>query len=60
MEEILRKLQKEATGNKHKAIKDNCALAVGEYLYRVWMLTPMMAVYNSKPCLHQVDSVAES
>ncbi|XP_071997524.1 brefeldin A-inhibited guanine nucleotide-exchange protein 3 isoform X3 [Engystomops pustulosus] len=28
MEDILRKLQKEATGNKHKAIKDNCALAV--------------------------------
>ncbi|KAM3932301.1 brefeldin A-inhibited guanine nucleotide-exchange protein 3 isoform 2-T2 [Leptodactylus fuscus] len=28
MEEILRKLLKEATGNKHRAIKDNCALAI--------------------------------
>ncbi|XP_073432213.1 brefeldin A-inhibited guanine nucleotide-exchange protein 3-like isoform X1 [Dendrobates tinctorius] len=28
MEEILRKLQKEATGNKHRAIKDTCVLAI--------------------------------
>ncbi|XP_066461601.1 brefeldin A-inhibited guanine nucleotide-exchange protein 3 [Eleutherodactylus coqui] len=28
MEETLRKLQKEATGNKHRAIKDNCASAI--------------------------------
>ncbi|XP_053316999.1 brefeldin A-inhibited guanine nucleotide-exchange protein 3 [Spea bombifrons] len=28
MEDILKKLQKDATGNKHKAIKDNCSLAI--------------------------------
>ncbi|KAM4772621.1 brefeldin A-inhibited guanine nucleotide-exchange protein 3 [Rhinophrynus dorsalis] len=28
MEDILKKLQKEATGNKHKATRDNCALAI--------------------------------
>ncbi|XP_053566602.1 brefeldin A-inhibited guanine nucleotide-exchange protein 3 [Bombina bombina] len=28
MEDILKKLQKEATGNKHRAIKENCSLAI--------------------------------
>lgn len=30
MEEILRKLQKDATGHKHKAIRDACVYACGE------------------------------
>lgn len=30
MEEILRKLQKEASGNKYKAIKESSTLAVGK------------------------------
>lgn len=30
MEEILRKLQKDASGHKHKAIRDACAFACGE------------------------------
>lgn len=30
MEEILRKLQKDASGNKYKAIRDGCAVACGE------------------------------
>lgn len=31
MEEILRKLQKDASGHKHKAIRDACASACGEW-----------------------------
>lgn len=30
MEDILKKLQKDASGNKHKALRDNCSLAIGE------------------------------
>lgn len=30
MEEILRKLQKDASGHKHKAIRDACVYACGE------------------------------
>lgn len=30
MEEILRKLQKDASGHKHKAIRDACVHACGE------------------------------
>lgn len=30
MEEILRRLQKEASGHKHKAIRDACVYACGE------------------------------
>lgn len=30
MEEILRKLQKDASGHKHKAIRDACIYAFGE------------------------------
>lgn len=30
MEEILRKLQKDASGHKHKAIRDACVFACGE------------------------------
>jgi len=30
MEEILRKLQKEASGSKHRAIKESCTCAIGE------------------------------
>lgn len=30
MEEILRKLQKDASGHKHKAIRDACVYARGE------------------------------
>lgn len=30
MEEILRKLHKDASGNKYKAIRDGCAVACGE------------------------------
>lgn len=29
MEEILRKLQKEASGSKHRAIKESCTWAIG-------------------------------
>uniref|UniRef100_A0A3B3RAL1 ARFGEF family member 3 n=1 Tax=Paramormyrops kingsleyae TaxID=1676925 RepID=A0A3B3RAL1_9TELE len=34
MEEILRKLQKDASGNKHKAIRDACTLACGRYFVK--------------------------
>lgn len=30
MEEILRKLQKEASGSKHRAIKESCTWAIGK------------------------------
>lgn len=31
MEEILRRLQKEASGHKHKAVRDACVYACGEF-----------------------------
>lgn len=40
MEEILRKLQKEASGSKHKAIRDSCSVACGKKMHlfveRLW------------------------
>lgn len=33
MEEILRKLQKEASGSKHKAIRDSCGVACGKKMH---------------------------
>ncbi|KAI4896327.1 hypothetical protein NFI96_001899 [Prochilodus magdalenae] len=47
MEEILRKLQKEASGNKYKAIRDACTLACGKFLFHwlggnlLWMFSDL-------------------
>uniref|UniRef100_A0A8C2FR18 ARFGEF family member 3 n=1 Tax=Cyprinus carpio TaxID=7962 RepID=A0A8C2FR18_CYPCA len=46
MEEILRKLQKEASGGKHKAIRDSCACEL--FLCREKCLFPLQLALESK------------
>lgn len=49
MEEILRKLQKEASGGKHKAIRDSCAVACGKMHLSVYSLLGIKQMRIKKP-----------
>ncbi|OCT77997.1 brefeldin A-inhibited guanine nucleotide-exchange protein 3 isoform X2 [Xenopus laevis] len=59
MEEILRKLQKEATGNKHKAIKENCTGAI-EILENPESLSKILPYQLREKCLLPFQLALES
>lgn len=51
MEEILRKLQKDASGHKHKAIRDACVHACGECAPASGLSGGAQGGYGSEPGL---------
>uniref|UniRef100_A0A8D0HA53 ARFGEF family member 3 n=1 Tax=Sphenodon punctatus TaxID=8508 RepID=A0A8D0HA53_SPHPU len=56
MEEILRKLQKQASGNKYKAVKESCTWAMGkEEVSKQWGICPQM-----EKCLLPLQLALES
>uniref|UniRef100_A0A671KYV4 Brefeldin A-inhibited guanine nucleotide-exchange protein 3-like n=1 Tax=Sinocyclocheilus anshuiensis TaxID=1608454 RepID=A0A671KYV4_9TELE len=57
MEEILRKLQKEASGSKHKAIRDSCAVALGSFMF--WCVKCELFLCREK-CLFPLQLALES
>ncbi|KAM8946898.1 brefeldin A-inhibited guanine nucleotide-exchange protein 3 isoform 4-T4 [Pelodytes ibericus] len=59
MEDILKKLQKDATGNKYKAIKENCSLAI-EILEAPEVVTKIPPYQLREKCLFPLQLALES